>query len=244
MLKFLSRRLPWDAIMIFRLKFNWRVNRLLPKINDLVYIQVASELDKEEKVEYKSRISEIEEDSFLIEVPINVEGGGLKKLYMGDELSIYFMTEEGVKNYFNTYVLGFVNENIRLVRIRKPDPESITKIQRRNFLRVTADLEVAVRTQQNVRFVARTEDIGGGGFSFYCEPQYTLLEGDILHCWLLLPYKNGAIEHVPMEAQIVRKKKLDTGRTLVMLKFESISDMERQKLIRYCFERQFDFRNR
>ncbi|RUT36104.1 glycosyl transferase [Paenibacillus zeisoli] len=220
------------------------MKRLLPKINDLVYIQVASEIEKEEKIEYKSRISEMEEDSFLIEVPIPVDGGGMKKLYMGDELSVYFLTDEGVKNYFNTYVLGFVSDNIKLVRIRKPDPESITRIQRRNFLRVTADLEVAVKTPNNIRFVARTEDIGGGGFSFYCEPQYSLLEGDILHCWVLLPYKNGSIEHVPIEAEIVRTKKLETGRSLVMMKFESISDMERQKLIRYCFERQFDFRNR
>lgn len=217
---------------------------MLPKINDLVYIQIASEVEKEDKIEYKSRISEIEEDSFLIEVPIPVDGGGMKKLYMGDELSVYFLTDEGVKNYFNTYVLGFVSDNIKLVRIRKPDPESITRIQRRNFLRVNADLEVAVKTPNNTRFVAHTEDIGGGGFSFYCEPQYSLLEGDVLHCWILLPYKNGSIEHVPIEAQIVRKKKLETGRSLIMMKFESISDMERQKLIRYCFERQFDFRNR
>lgn len=217
---------------------------MLPKINDLVYIQVASEIEKEDTIEYKSRISEIEEDSFLIEVPIPVEGGGMKKLYMGDELSVYFITDEGVKNYFNTYVLGFVSDNIKLVRIRKPDPDSITRIQRRHFLRVTADLEVAVKTSNNIRFVARTEDIGGGGFSFYCEPQYSLFEGEVLHCWVLLPYKNGSIEHVPIEAEIVRTKKLETGRSLVMLKFESISDMERQKLIRYCFERQFDFRNR
>ncbi|USB34748.1 flagellar brake domain-containing protein [Paenibacillus sp. YPG26] len=217
---------------------------MLPKINDLVYIQIASEVEKEEKIEYKSRISEIEEDSYLIEVPIPVDGGGMKKLYMGDELSGYFLADEGVKNYFSTYVLGFVSDNIKLVRIRKPDPDSITRIQRRNFLRVTADLEVAVKTPGNIRFVARTEDIGGGGFSFYCETNYSLVEGDILHCWILLPYKNGSIEHVPIEAEIVRMKKLETGRSLVMMKFESISDMERQKLIKYCFERQFDFRNR
>lgn len=39
-------------------------------------------------------------------------------------------------------------------------------------------------------------------------------------------------------------KELDNGRNLVMLKYSEISDAERQKIIRYCFERQFDFRNR
>ncbi|MBP1999517.1 c-di-GMP-binding flagellar brake protein YcgR [Paenibacillus shirakamiensis] len=217
---------------------------MFPKINDHVYIQIASEIEKENKQEYKSRIAEMEDDSILMEVPIPVEGGKMKKLYMGDELSMYFVNDEGVKHYFNTYVLGYKSDNIQLVRIRRPELDSITKVQRRNFLRVIAELEVAVRTEKNVRFIALTEDVGGGGISFYVDPTYKLNEEELLHCWVLLPYKNGTIEHVPIETEIVRMKKLETGRNLVMLKFRNIADIERQKLIRYCFERQFDFRNR
>lgn len=217
---------------------------MLPKVNDLVYIQIATSDKKEADSECKSRIADVEEECFLIEIPIEIGSGRMKRLFVGDELSAYFMTDDGVKNYFNTYVLGYVEDKVQLIRIRKPEPESITKVQRRNFLRVSADLEIAVKLRDNTRFVAHTDDVGGGGLSFLCDGKYKLNAGDQLYCWLLLPYKNGSIEHAPFEAEIVRTKKLDNGRVLVMLKFVTISDMERQKIIRYCFERQFDFRNR
>lgn len=217
---------------------------MFPKVNDLVYIQVASADKPSEEKECKSRIADVEEESFLIEVPIEGGSGRIKKLYIGDELSVYFLTESGVKNYFNTYVLGFADDVVQLVRIRKPEPDSITKIQRRNFLRVVAELEIAVLMKDGVRFVTHTEDVGGGGVSLICNSEFKLAQGDQLFCWLLIPFKNGTIDHVPFEAEVVRTKKLETGRTVVMLKFVSISDLERQKLIRYCFERQFDFKNR
>ena len=217
---------------------------LYPKINDLVYIHVASVDKKVQEKEYKSRIADDDEDSFLIEVPIESGTGRLKRLVIGDELSVYFLSEGGIKNFFNTYVTGFADDKVQMIRIRKPEPETITKIQRRDFLRVVADLEIAVRMKDNARFVTYTEDVGGGGVSFKCDSKYKLSQGDQLYCWLLIPYKNGSIDHVPFEAEIVRIKKLETDRLIAMLKLVSISDMERQKIIRYCFERQFDFKNR
>ncbi|WHX47396.1 flagellar brake domain-containing protein [Paenibacillus woosongensis] len=217
---------------------------MFPSVNDLLYIQVASAEGKNMDKEYKSRIADVEDDTLLIEVPIESGSGHMKRLYMGDELSVYFLTDQGVKNYFNTYVLGFADDVVQLVRVRKPEPETITKVQRRHFLRVVSKLDLAVKLKDNTRFVALTEDVGGGGVSLIADSQYHLSEGEQLYCWLLLSYKNGSIDHVPFEAEIVRTKQLETGRTKAMLKFVSISDMERQKLIRYCFERQFDFKNR
>ncbi|WP_422660779.1 flagellar brake protein [Paenibacillus sp. EC2-1] len=214
------------------------------KINDILFIQMDTGDEKESKIVYKSRICEITEDAIFMEVPIQEGTNRLKKLYIGDELSTYFLTEGGIKNYFNTYVLGFHEDVIRQVRIRKPDPEEITKIQRRSFLRVQAELEIAVSHKDGRRYVSTTEDVGGGGVSFYAGPDELIKESDLLSCWLLVPYKNGSVEHVPFESEVVRVKELLNGRKLIMLKFNSIVDMERQKLIRFCFERQFDFRNR
>ncbi|AZS14801.1 flagellar brake protein [Paenibacillus lutimineralis] len=217
---------------------------MYPKVNDLVYIHVASVDKKVQEKEYKSRIADDEENSFLIEVPIESGTGRLKRLVIGDELSVYFLSEGGIKNFFNTYVTGFADDKVQMIRIRKPEPETITKIQRRDFLRVVADLEIAVRMKDNTRFITYTEDVGGGGVSFKCESKYKISQDDQLYCWLLIPYKNGSIDHVPFEAEVVRIKKLETDRVIAMLKLVSISDMERQKIIRYCFERQFDFKNR
>lgn len=193
---------------------------------------------------YKSRIADVLDDRLLIEVPINEKNGRFKRLYLGDELSAYYLTEGGVKNYFSTHVLGFKEDVIRLVAVEKPDPESITKVQRRSFLRVAAELELAVKMSEHVRFLAHTDDVGGGGISFLTDGKWQLKAGDVLECWLLLPFKNGTIDHANFKPEIVRVKQLESGRLQVMARFLEISDSERQKIIRYCFERQLEFRKR
>lgn len=217
---------------------------MFPKINDLLFIQIDSTDEKEAKPVYKSRVSEMDDDQIYIEVPLDESSGRPKKLHLGDELSIMFSGETGSKFFFHSYVVGFHEDVIRQVKIQRPDAESITPVQRRSFLRVQAGLELAVSHPDGRRFVTRTEDVGGGGLSFYAEAGQMIKTGDQLSCWLLVPYKNGSVEHVPFRGEVVRSKELVANRKMVMLKYENITDMERQKVIRYCFERQLDFRNR
>lgn len=217
---------------------------MYPKINEYLYIQVASSDTAEAEVEYRSRIAETDDEAFLIEIPMQESSGRLKRLFMGDELSAYFITEGGIKNYFNTHVLGFKEDVIRMVRVQKPAEESIFKIQRRSFFRVNAELELAVKDSNGSRFLVRTDDIGGGGTSFLADNKVKMEVGGKISCWLLVPFRNGSTEHVYFEGEVVRIKELENGRNLAMVKFVAITDTERQKIIRYCFERQFDFRNR
>ncbi|MFB0841889.1 flagellar brake protein [Paenibacillus oleatilyticus] len=217
---------------------------MLPKVNQTLFIQINSIDEEEAKQEYKSRIADVSDAYIRMEIPMNDNSGKLKRLYPGDELSVYFITEGGVKNYFNSSVLGFSDDVIRLVLIKKPDPESITKVQRRNFLRVPAILEIAVKFSEQLQFVSLTDDVGGGGISFLCEGYVPVESGHTVECWLLVPFKNGQIEHVPFKSEIVRVKELETGKKQVMMRFSEITDRDRQKIIRYCFERQLDFRKR
>ncbi|MEC0181797.1 PilZ domain-containing protein [Paenibacillus peoriae] len=218
---------------------------MFPKINDVLYIQLAGSDHKDEIFEFKSRIAEEESQDFLIEIPMSQTTGHLKKLFLGEELSIFFLSEGGIRNYFNTHVTGFKEDVLRMVRIQKPDPDSISKIQRRNYLRVQASLEIAVKHGVNEsRFVAETHDVGGGGVSFHTQGTHLLEEGESLSCWILVPYKNGTLEHVWFQSEVIRVQEMENGRRLIMLKYEQIADQERQKLIKYCFERQLEFREK
>ncbi|MFB9325255.1 flagellar brake protein [Paenibacillus aurantiacus] len=214
---------------------------MLPKINQLIYLQVASSDEEEASIEYKTRIADETENELLIELPVREGTSQYKRLFLGDELSAYYVSSEGVKHYFNSHVMGYKEDVIRLVRIRKPEPESVTKVQRRNFLRVGAELEMAVHFS-GLRFLVVTDDLGGGGVSFLSDGKRPLKEGLEMECWLLLPYRNGGIDHAFFKAEVVRLKKLESGRLQIMSKFTRISENERQKIIRYCFERQFELR--
>jgi c-di-GMP-binding flagellar brake protein YcgR len=220
------------------------VQRLLPKVNQILHMQVNSIDDEESKIEYKSRIADITDTAIVVEVPLNEKSGRLKKLYMGDELSTYFLDQGGVKHYFTSSVIGFREDVIRLVEIKKPEIEAITHIQRRSFLRVLAELEIAVKLSDHIQFVAITEDVGGGGISLICDGHIPLGVPAPISCWVLVPFKNGMIEHIPLKGEIVRVKLLETGKQLAMVRFVEITDRDRQKLIRFCFERQMDFRKR
>ncbi|WP_018755289.1 flagellar brake protein [Paenibacillus terrigena] len=217
---------------------------MLPRVSDLVYIQVASTDEQEANHEYKSRIVEMDETNLFIEIPLDERTGRYKPLHLGDELSVYFLTEGGVKNYFNTYVCGTRQDVVRMVAIKKPELESISKIQRRNFLRVTAELELAVKLMDQVQFIAITEDVSGGGISFRCDAKWNVKPGQQISCWLLIPYRNGAVEHAQFTAEAVRVKPLTHDKQLVMMKFSEVSETEQQKIIRFCFEKQFDYRKK
>ncbi|TYP77788.1 flagellar brake protein [Paenibacillus methanolicus] len=214
---------------------------MLPKINQLIYLQVASSDEEEASIEYKTRIADETEDEMLIELPVREGTSRYKRLFIGDELSAYYVSSDGVKHYFNSHVLGYKEDVIRLVRIRKPEPDSITKVQRRNFLRVGAELEMAVHFS-GLRFLVVTDDLGGGGVSFLSDGKRPIKDGLEMECWLLLPYRNGSVDHAHFKAEVVRLKKLESGRLQIMSKFTRISENERQKIIRYCFERQFELR--
>lgn len=213
-------------------------------VNDVLFMNVDSADEEEASILYKSRMTDMDEESILIEVPMEEQTGRLKKLHLGDELSVNYMDKNGVKYYFNTYVTGFKEDVIRMVKVRRPELETVSKIQRRTFLRVFADLEVAVKKNDSTRFITRTEDISGGGMSFYSESKFNLKEGDVLSCWVLVNYKNGSVEHVPVIAEVVRIKNQELNRNIAMLQFVDITATERQKIIKFCFERQLDFRNR
>lgn len=218
---------------------------MLPKVNQMLYYQVASSDEAESVIEYRSRIADEDENSLHIEYPLSEKTGRVKRLFLGDELSVYFMSSDGVKHFFDSHVLGFKEEGaLRLVKVMKPDPDKMTKVQRRSFLRVPAYLDLAVQMQNQSRFVCQTDDVGGGGISFICDRKWQLISGEKINCWLLIPYRNGSIEHVPFQAEIVRVNELETGRLQAMTKFIEINDSDRGKIIRYCFEKQLETRNR
>lgn len=54
---------------------------MFPKINEILFIQIASADEKEEHKEYKSRIADMDDSSFLIEVPMQQGSSRLKRLF-------------------------------------------------------------------------------------------------------------------------------------------------------------------
>ncbi|GAB2692557.1 flagellar brake protein [Paenibacillus thermoaerophilus] len=215
---------------------------MLPRINQMLYMTVQTIDPEMEAEEFKARICDVRDNNIYIEVPISTRTGQVRRLYAGDVVSVYYLEEGGVKHYFQTSVIGHHHDVLRQVILRAPEPSAVTRVQRRSFLRVPAMTDVAIKLNNQFKFVALTEDVGGGGISFRCEQRVPIAVNHEVEGCLLVPYRNGTLEHAFFKAVVVRIKPLENERQLVMLHFSDIRDAERQKVIRFCFERQLENR--
>ena len=214
---------------------------MLPTIGQVITLEVTSE-EQDKKQVLKSRIADENQEVFWIEAPTG-EKGRFVRLVDGDIPVIsYTSSANGVTYSFKSEVKGNKKENAAvLFAIKKPAPSEVVSVQRRAFVRVEASLEVACLFAGVKKFVATTVDISGGGLSMITEPTISLQEEDELECWLLVPFRNGNIEHIPFIAAVVRTKDV-SDRLMVMMRFVEISESDRQKIVRYVFERQIELR--
>ncbi|MEK0314157.1 flagellar brake protein [Cohnella sp. 56] len=190
----------------------------------------------------RSRVTDADDLFFYVDIPMDEQTRRLHRTQPGDELRITYFTAEGVKHQFVAHVHAMRKDSISQLVVPKPNPDDISREQRRSFLRVEAQLEIAVRLGEKVRFTALTDDVGGGGVSFRCDRKWPIAPNIKLSCWLLLNYKSGAVSHAQFDAEIVRIVPVEPHHNLAMLRFMDIQDADQQKIIRYCFEKQLERR--
>ncbi|WP_235827880.1 flagellar brake protein [Brevibacillus migulae] len=222
---------------------------VLPRIGQLLRIKKVSMDENISKPTYKSRVADIQGEQVAIEMPIQEETGKMSQFPIGTHIEVSYFAEDGSTYQFQTEVEGEQKENVRLLLMRLPEKEALTRMQRRNYLRVETHVEIAVKTMDNVRnyhFLARTTDLSGGGMAFTCPDHYRLKVGDKLEVWMALPHKAGVISHSYAEAEVTRCKLPEEKgeHQWVSLKFVTISQADQAKVIRACYERQLELRKK
>ncbi|WP_169306561.1 flagellar brake protein [Cohnella pontilimi] len=213
---------------------------MLPKINQTTYMQLMPVTDPDSATTFRSRVADMDKEFIWLEIPLDEQSRKYHRTHVGDEFRILFFTPEGVKYQFAAAIAEMKKEPVRLIAVPTPKTEQIEREQRRNFLRVEAEQEIAVRIGDRVRFTALTDDVGGGGLSFRCNRSWPLVPGMTLSCWLLLNYRNGSLGHAKFEGEVVRIVPEEPNQHTVMLRFRDIHDSDQQRIIRFCFERQLE----
>lgn len=209
------------------------------KIGQYLYLQFEA-VEGETEEEYRSRVADTVGDTVLIEVPLGMKTGKSRSVQPGETLSIYTL-EDGVRYYFSSDVISVQIDPIALVAIRMPDPN---KVYRRNHLRVSAKLEVALEHNRR-KYTAITRDVSGGGLSFVTDGDIAIGTHESLSGWLLIQYRKGSVEHVPFKAEVVRVHPSQGNKQqLVVCRFTYILSHEQEKIIRFCFERQLELRKK
>jgi len=222
---------------------------MLLRIGQTIRLNFMSSSEETELHSFKSRITDIQDDVASIELPTSEVTGRTGLFGPGTECSVWYVGEDGSRYEFNSSIAGRKSEHIPVLLLQLPAKEFISRTQRRNYLRIETTLEIAVKLNDPIRqyhFLARTMDVSGGGLSFTCEESFRLQEKDMLKVWISLPTKNGQIQHAFAEMEIVRRKPAEEKglHQWISGKFIKMSELDRVKVVRACYERQLELRKK
>lgn len=213
---------------------------MLPNINQLIFIS----LDNSENFTLKTRVADINQGKLAIELPIDKETGKLKIIPPGSRIKVWYVFDDQGQFTFETGVIELIKGKVPLLILEQP--QKFERLQRRDYLRVSASLETAIKLSGNKEGkstwrVVRTIDISGGGMQFLMPYSGIKLNQNIIG-WIAIPYKNGSIEHVNFEGKVTRvsQPNEDSNIYLISIQFIVIHENMREKIIRFCYEKQVE----
>ncbi|RKD24235.1 hypothetical protein BEP19_07465 [Ammoniphilus oxalaticus] len=202
---------------------------------------------EEKDVTLKSRVAEDFGQEFAIEIPIEEGSGRMRHLLQGDEIYVVFIGEDGVMYSFPSKVKGKASDNIPLLRIEKPTDRIISRIQRRNYLRVPFELDISIIIQNPVKMLdLKTIDLSGGGLAFRVTETISLATGQMVAGVLNAPNGKDALRDIHFSGVVLRKLEANSERPypLYAIQFIEIDERDRDHIIRICLQRQMELHKR
>ena len=194
--------------------------------------------DKVEKC--RCRIVDISEHLLYIDYPINIESQRAVFLIDGTQLKVNLVLENSAY-FFESEVLGREMREIPMIKLRYPSEDNIIKIQRRQYVRIHTNIDVAIHPIQKefTPFTAVTRDISAGGALIILTKDINLEPEMVISSTFVLPMQNGEYHYLTIKSKIVRLIETEnSGKKLFSIHFLNVTAQERQILLRFTFDRQ------
>ncbi len=195
---------------------------------------------------YRCRIIDVSPEEIFIDAPINEKTNKTEYFKPGTMLKAMYLDGKKVFS-FATNVTERRNGQIPMLLLKYPEEEAFAQIQRRNFLRIEANIDIAVHSLDDVfkPFTTLTSDIGGGGVQVVLPDDHLLSVGDRLMLWIVLPMQSDRRHYLKVDAETVRIfTDKYTNKPKASFSFGKLDDKTREPLIRYCFEQERRLRNK
>ena len=170
-------------------------------------------------------------------VPLTVESGM--------DIIIYFYDEQKGMCTFKSRLLKLPNG---YVVIKRPEKDTVKKIQRRRFFRVkvTDEMILYIPEEENPdkkkKVKVYTHDLSGGGISFLSKDNIVNIDDAVTGTLYLKKKHQSMTKH--FEATIVNVIKHNDRFYRISLQFENISEKDQSDIISYCFLKQVEIRNK
>ena len=213
------------------------------KIDEYIVIGLPLEVDipkwdRKRKVElsdiYFSQLMDFDDDSLYISLPQR-QGSLMPSFGKGTEITIRFPLKDAIYTGI-TEIIKWEKSPQSLSVTR---PRRVTRIQRRNFVRVEAELPLTliIPQQDEKKLVIKsvTTDISGGGLLVFLS-QFLQLFTE-LDVELEIPTGSAKPVILKIQAQVCRNTKIRDDFYQIGLSFLDIEESDRDKIVKYIFKR-------
>ncbi|WP_010631645.1 flagellar brake protein [Sporolactobacillus vineae] len=195
---------------------------------------------------FRCRIADLKENQILIDYPID-ERTGKTALLLNDTLFMANYIAENHVFHFRVQFVRRVPGRIPMMLLRYDGEESLEQVQRRNYVRVDANLDIAVHPadERFSPFVTLTTDISGGGVLVNLPDNVSLPPETPVVIWLCIHLSTGTYHYLSLNGKIVRVfADKFTHKNKASIAFKLENESARQPIIRFCFDKQLASRRR
>lgn len=214
-------------------------------IGSTIFLERKDSNEGEVETKFHCRLIDRDDDFLIVDELLSELTNAASFFKTGTAFKASFIGRDEAKYIFDTKLAGRKKGNISMFCLKDPGKEGYVRIQRRNYARVEAAVNVALHLQADgrKRFVSVTADLSGGGCAIDIPKGQSLPDEGEVMLWFVLPMQSGEIDYVQGPARIVRVFTPQQGAPeRVSLQFTEMDDVQRQKIIRYCFEKQLNLR--
>lgn len=195
--------------------------------------------------EYRCKIIGIDHQYVFIDYPINTNTQRTSVFPNGTILLATYIDKDKKLYQFHTKIQKRVILTIPGLAIELPKTETFKQIQRREYVRVNAAIDIAIHPTDRTftPFTTITNDISGGGISAIIPERIMLEKGQILSLWLVVHMKSE-INYIQLQGEVIHINDFNSGLRTASIKFTTISDKIRQMIIQFVFEKQREARKK
>ncbi|MEN2464822.1 PilZ domain-containing protein [Ornithinibacillus sp. FSL M8-0202] len=196
---------------------------------------------------YRCKIVDKNSNYLYVDYPVHIQtkrtNAGFK---IGDIMYAEYNGEDQSVYRFKTEVIDKQRGKIPTLALVIPEKDQIERIQRRQYVRVEAATDVAVHSMEKnfPPFTTVTVDISGGGLSVIIPKGTSIMEQEKVTLYLVLHMHSGEYSYLELSGEVVRIIHQEHTANIASIKLHALSEQDKQSIVRYCFEKQREARQK
>ncbi|MCY8317953.1 flagellar brake domain-containing protein [Bacillus vallismortis] len=201
-------------------------------------------IEENELKKAKSKAVSIDNNELLIAYPVDVVTGRTVILHNDMEVTVEFVGKDEVPYRFTSRIKGKVKDKLQMICLEVPPRDKMKRIQRRQYVRTDAVLDVQIQPADEEEFSTLSYNISAGGIALILADGRSFQSGESLRLIISLSEDENTRQ---IETDAIVRRVFDdpkSGKHKITLEYNGISASDQQFLLQYCIRRQLNKRRK